>query len=182
MGWFKNGLPELSEGRLSMNFAFQTMGRQWLALGVLTVLLGVSGTAGSDSSAHALTGQWWLKTVFDEVGEPIWFGGGQDEPITMTVDAAGDIHTLAACNSYFGSFGAASGMSVALEPPLMMTTRIMCWGQYPPVVRFERIARFDRGPVELRLFDENDRLIAAYIDMKAMQDELDLARDRELGE
>ena len=46
----------------------------------------------------------------------------------------------------------------------------------------ERIARFDRGPVELRLFDENDRLIAAYIDMKAMQDELDLARDRELGE
>ena len=100
----------------------------------------------------------------------------------MTVDAAGAIHTLAACNSYFGSFGAASGLSVALDPPLMMTTRIMCWGEYPPVVRFERIARFDRSPVELRLFDERDRLVAAYIDMTAMQAELDLARDRARGE
>jgi uncharacterized protein (DUF952 family) len=36
--------------------------------------------------------------------------------------------------------------------------------------------------VELRLFDGEDRLIAAYIDMKAMQDELDFARERERGE
>ena len=64
----------------------------------------------------------------------------------------------------------------------MMTTRIMCWGDYPPVVRFERIARFDRGPVELTLFDADDRRVATYIDMTAMAEALTLARDRERGE
>jgi heat shock protein HslJ len=169
---------------------FQTMSAGWLALCFLTVVPSVTAHtettapdhADPSTSMHALVGEWWLKTVFDEDGAPLWSGGGQNEPITMTVDATGDIHTLAACNSYFGRFGTAVGTAVALDPPLMMTTRIMCWGEYPPVVRFERIARFDRGPVELRFFDGEDRLIAAYIDMKAMQDELDFARGRECGE
>jgi len=179
-----------------MIFWLQTTGMRWLAAAVVGGALGLSTIAGAESDSashtsadpsshpapHALAGQWWLKSVFDGAGTAIWLGGGQDEPITMTVKADGDIHTLAACNSYFGSFGAATGLNVALDPPLMMTTRIMCWGDYPPVVRFERIARFDRGPVELTLFDADDRRVATYIDMTAMAEALTLARDRERGE
>ena len=129
--------------------------------------------------AHPLAGLWWLKTIYDETGAPVWSGGGQqdagqlDQTITMEVDAVGGISTLAACNSYFGSFGPAQGDRVALVPPQMMTTRIMCWGTYPPVVLFERVARFERDPVELRLYDAQNQPIAVYIDVVAMQRELE---------
>jgi len=56
-----------------------------------------------------------------------------------------------------------------------MTTRIMCWGEYPPVVRFERIARFERDRLELRLFDAQGLPIATYIDIYRMRRELEKA-------
>lgn len=129
---------------------------------------------------HPLSGLWWLKTIYDDTGEPVWSGGANrgealDETITMEVRFSGEINTLAACNSYFGSFGLAEGDKVALDPPQMMTTRIMCWGEYPPVVRFEQVARFERDPVELRLFDQQNQPVATYIDVFAMRRALEKA-------
>lgn len=130
---------------------------------------------------HPLSGLWWLKTIYDESGEPVWSGasktgdGVDEQPITMQIRFSGEIDTLAACNSYFGSFGPVDGDLVALDPPQMMTTRIMCWGEYPPVVRFEQVVRYERDRVELRLFDAQNRPIATYIDVYGMRRELERA-------
>lgn len=162
---------------------------RYLVAALLALLVsGVSASADSKEptvgdlpiAVHPLSGLWWLKTVYDEAGEPIWSGGGGmgeglDETITMEVRFSGEIDTLAACNSYFGSFGPADDDRVALDPPQMMTTRIMCWGEYPPVVRFERIARFERDRIELRLFDAQGLPIATYIDIYRMRRELEKA-------
>lgn len=130
------------------------------------------------AAAHPLHGIYWLKSVHDESGELLWSGGQDDARVTMDVSTGGDVRTLAACNATFGAFDAvtegAAGRSVKIAPPGMRITRIMCYGGYPPVVAFDRIAGFERDVVELRLFDASGLLVATYIDMQAMALELEL--------
>lgn len=163
---------------------------------VMLSMMALPGLGGAESkeptaedliaAAHPLHGIYWLKSVHDKSGAILWSGGQDDARVTMDVSTRGEVRTLAACNAYFGAFDAvtdgANGRSVAIAPPGMRITRIMCYGGYPPVVAFDRIAGFERDPVELRLFDAAGLLVATYIDMQAMQLELELGFGQRAGE
>jgi len=123
---------------------------------------------------HPLTGIWWAQTIYDIDGQPIWKGGTTPDTVVLRVSLTGSIQTAAKCNILNGQFGRADGQSVALmEPKVLFSTRRFCPGEYPPTVRFKRVAAFERTGLQLSLFDSEGRPIATYLDVYGMASELE---------
>jgi hypothetical protein len=152
--------------------------RRFVLLAGMTMALASPATSQADSKEllplpplnfHALTGTWWASTLFDDAGEPIWFGGQDDERVTMRVDLVGQFSSTIECNALFGKFEkAGEDGSVSITADGSMMTLKGCWGDYPPSIAFHRIARFERDGMLLRLFDENDLPIAELYNVYAL--------------
>jgi len=122
---------------------------------------------------HALSGTWWAHTLFDEQGNAIWHGGQNSDSVVLRIDMKGQFSTRDECNFLNGSFNPAGDDGQVSVNPMMASTLMLCWDEYPPTIGLTRIARFEKEGFELRLFDENDQPVATMYNMHGLAALLD---------
>ena len=123
---------------------------------------------------HALSGLWWAQTIYGADGEPAWYGGTTDQKVVLRIGLAGSIQTVNKCNMIRGQFTAAiDGKVSLLEPRAMMSTRMFCPDDYPPVVSYQRVEGYARTGLYLTFFDADGFPIATFLDVNGLTAELD---------
>ena len=117
---------------------------------------------------HALSGLWWAHTLFDEQGHAIWQGGQSTDSVVLRIDMKGQFSTRDECNYLNGSFNPSSDDGQVSVNPMMASTLMLCWDDYPPTIGLTRIARFEKEGFELRLFDDSDRPVGFFYNMHGL--------------
>lgn len=122
---------------------------------------------------NPVVGKWWVKTLYDTSGTPIWQGGQTDQSLTLDVQLDNTFSSQLDCNGLFGRFEEAQvDGSISLSEDSMMTTLMGCFGDYPPAIRFSDIARFERTGIELVFFDDAGRPVASLYNVHGLYEEL----------